>query len=374
MLPLEGVRVLEAAQQFAGPHAGCLLSLLGAEVLKVEPPEGDQIRGYGIGFRSQNAGKRSMVLDLKEEAAQAAFRELLTEADILLENFRPGKLEEMGLGHKALRRLNPTLVQVSISGFGSKGPWAGEPGFDGMVQALVGMMDAYTPEGSTSEFSLPQYMPVAADIATGLIAVIGTLAGLAAVRKTGVGCHIETSLFESAINLMLVAIGEERKTGPFVEGEQRPPPMGGKPAVTQSFALAGSDGGRMVMMLAVSQRVWKNLVATPGFEALDADERFVTYPDRVANYYLLAGELQQRFATKTRQEWLDEISGVPLSPYNSPAEVAFHEQIEALELFHFEPEHGEWLWRGPWFVDGIRPQRNDKTPELGSADGWLKKE
>ncbi|MBC6427707.1 MAG: CoA transferase [Cellvibrionales bacterium] len=389
MLPLAGVRILEAAQVFAGPHGGSLLSLLGAEVLKIEPPSGDQVRGYAVGFRAQNAGKRSLVLDLKSTEGQVRFRELIKDADILLENFRPGNMDKLGLSHPALRQINPALVQVSISGFGSKGPWAQQPGFDGMMQALVGMLDSYAPEGSNpansnpessdpespnpAEFKLPQYMPVAADTATGLVAAIGALAGLANARKTGVGCHIETSLFESALDLMLVAVSEERNNGPLTAANADQPraPIGTKPAFSLVFPLTGADGGRMVMMLATSQALWQKLTEIPDFAALSNDARFATYGERVANYPALTQELQQRFATKPRQVWLDSLAGFPISPYNSPAEVAFHEQIEALDLFHFEPEHREWLWRGPWTVNGIRPARRDQTPQLGSATGWL---
>ncbi|MDP3245405.1 MAG: CoA transferase, partial [Polaromonas sp.] len=195
-LPLEGVRVLDISQVMAGPYACMLLADMGADVIKIEPPgAGDQTRGAmgfkmkgpdSLGFLNMNRNKRSVALNLKSEAGKALLLKLAKDADILLENYRPGAMRKLGLGYEVLKEVNPKLVYTSISGFGQTGPWADRPGFDLMAQAMSGVMSVTGyPGGPPVKAGVP-----VADIGCALFAVYATLSAYIGAKTSGQGQHV----------------------------------------------------------------------------------------------------------------------------------------------------------------------------------------
>ncbi|MGA8784771.1 MAG: CoA transferase, partial [Polaromonas sp.] len=203
-LPLAGVRVLDISQVMAGPYACMLLADLGADVIKIEPPgSGDQTRGAmgfkmkgpdSMGFLNMNRNKRSVALNLKSDAGRELLLRMAKDADILIENYRPGAMKRLGLGYDVLKEINPRLVYTSISGFGQTGPWADRPGFDLMAQAMSGVMSVTGyPDGPPVKAGVP-----VADIGCALFAVYGTLAAYIGAKATGQGQYIDASLFDSA--------------------------------------------------------------------------------------------------------------------------------------------------------------------------------
>ncbi|MDB5947195.1 MAG: formyl-coenzyme transferase (Formyl-CoA transferase)-like protein, partial [Ramlibacter sp.] len=204
-LPLAGVKVLDICQVMAGPFACMLLADLGADVIKIEPPGGgDQTRGSmgfkmkgddSLGFLNLNRNKRSVTLNLKTEGGRAVLLRLAREADILIENYRPGAMRRLGLGYDVLKEVNPRLIYTSISGFGQTGPWADRPGFDLMAQAMSGVMSVTCyPGGPPVKAGVP-----VADIGCALFAVYATLSAYIGAKNTGEGQHVVAALFDSAM-------------------------------------------------------------------------------------------------------------------------------------------------------------------------------
>ena len=203
-LPLLGIKVVEIGQNIAGPYASEILAMLGADVIKIERPDGgDDARGWGppffkgtsTTFQAMNRGKRSVALDLKDSDAVAWLKCYLADADVLVQNLRPGVLEELGLGAEPLRALNPRLIYCSLWAFGHKGPMRLNPGYEPMIQAFAGMFSVNGAEdGPTARVGMQVL-----DLGTGIWAALGCLAALFQRHSTGVGCVVDTSLFETAM-------------------------------------------------------------------------------------------------------------------------------------------------------------------------------
>jgi formyl-CoA transferase len=343
-LPLEGVRVLDISQVMAGPYACMLLGDLGADVIKIEPPKtGDQTRGAmgfklkgadSLGFLNMNRNKRSIALDLKTEAGKSVLLRLAKDADILVENYRPGALRRMGLGWDDLRAVNPKLVYTSISGFGQTGPWADRPGFDLMAQAMSGVMSV---TGYAGGPPVKAGVPVA-DIGCALFAVYATLAAYTGAQRTGQGQHVDASLFDSALAFSVWDVCDWWGTG------KPPQPLGTANKMTAPYqAMACADGH--FVMGANSQKLWEQLCRLLGREELLADPRFSTIALRLQHRAELQEELERTFRTQGKDHWVALLldNGLPAGPILSYPEAfgSDHAQARGMRMEIDHPVEGK---------------------------------
>jgi crotonobetainyl-CoA:carnitine CoA-transferase CaiB-like acyl-CoA transferase len=359
--PLDGIRVVDVTASLAGPSCTQLLSALGADVVKVEPPEGDHARawgppfvdGSGVLFFAANAGKRSLVVDLEQDL-DVVLR-LVDEADVFVQSLRPGLAERRGLGAEALRARNPRLVYCTIGAYGHPGPLADRPGYDPLMQAASGLMSV------TGEADGP---PVRAgvsliDFATGQWAAIGILAALLEREQTGAGRTIDTSLYESALVLLSSQLAGYAATG------ESPARHGSAfPLIAPYQVFPTSDGA--LMIVAGSDGLYERMRRVLG---LPDDERFHTNPDRVRNRSELAELIAGVLLTRTSAEWESELTaaGVPVSPLRDVGEAFEHEQTRALGILQ---QMGEGTTVSPPLsVDGERIRHRIPPPRLGDYEG-----
>ena len=327
-LPLQGVRVLDISQVMAGPYACMLLADLGADVIKIEPPgSGDQTRGSmgfkmkgadSMGFLNMNRNKRSVALNLKSEGGRAVLLRLVKDADILIENYRPGAMKRLGLGYDDVKDINPRLVYTSISGFGQTGPWSDRPGFDLMAQAMSGVMSVTGyPGGPPVKAGVP-----VADIGCALFAVYATLAAYIGAKSSGQGQYIDAALFDSALAFSVWDICDYWGTG------KPPQPLGTSNKMTAPYqAMASSDG--YFVMGANNQKLWEKLCTLMSRRELLVDPRFSTISLRLANRAALEEELERTFRQHPKDYWVDTLlaAGIPAGPILTYPEA-------------FEGEHG----------------------------------
>lgn len=334
---LDGLRVLDLSRVLAGPYATQLLADLGAEVWKLEPPRGDDTRGWGPPFAtdpqgravesayflSTNRGKRSLAIDLKDPRGAGLVRELAAHADVLIENFKTGDLARYGLDPQALRALHPRLVTCSITGFGATGPRAREPGYDVALQALTGVI-AMTGEPGGA----PVKLGVAwIDVLTGLHAVVGVLAALHERDRTGVGAHLDMALWDVTLASLVNQAQATLLTG-------RPPERLGSahPTIVPYQAFDASDAPFVVAC--GNDRQFARLAEVVGLAALASDERFANNADRVEAREALVPLLAERFATRPRAHWIETLVavGVPATPVATLLEALHDPQTEARGL------------------------------------------
>ncbi|MDP3797641.1 MAG: CoA transferase [Polaromonas sp.] len=329
-LPLAGVRVLDISQVMAGPYACMLLADLGADVIKVEPPgAGDQTRGAmgfkmkgadSLGFLNMNRNKRSVTLNLKSRAGREVLSRMVKDADILLENYRPGAMKRLGLGYEVLKEINPRLVYTSISGFGQTGPWADRPGFDLMAQAMSGVMSV---TGYPNSPPVKAGVPVA-DIGCALFAVYATLSAYIGAKASGEGQHVDASLFDSALAFSVWDICDYWGTG------KPPEPLGTSNKMTAPYqAMACSDG--YFVMGANNQKLWQQLCALLERQELLRDPRFTTISLRLANRPALETELERTFRQHPKDYWVQTLldAGIPAGPILSYPEAFGSEHARA---------------------------------------------
>jgi formyl-CoA transferase len=338
-LPLTGVRVLDISQVMAGPYACMLLGDLGADVIKIEPPgTGDQTRGSmgfkmkgpdSLGFLNMNRNKRSVTLDLKTEAGKQVLLRMVKDADILIENYRPGALRRMGLGYDDLKAINPRLIYTSISGFGQSGPWADRPGFDLMAQAMSGVMSV---TGYPDSPPVKAGVPVA-DIGCALFAIYATLAAYIGAKNTGQGQYVDAALFDSAMAFSVWDICDYWGTG------KPPEPLGTANKMTAPYqAMACSDGH--FVMGANNQKLWVQLCTLMQRTELLEDPRFSTIALRLANRQALQDELEKTFITQTKNYWVETLlaNGLPAGPILSYPE-AFGSEHAKVRGMRMEIDH-----------------------------------
>lgn len=325
--PLTGLKVVELARILAGPWAGQLLADLGAEVVKVERPgTGDDTRGWGPPFASDgsaayfhgcNRGKSSVAIDLASADGQARVRELARDADVLIENFKPGGLARYGLDFAGLSAVNPRLVYCSITGFGQDGPYAGRAGYDFMIQAMGGIMDL-----TGASDGEPQKIGVAfADIFTGVYATVAILAALRGRDATGTGCHIDMALLDVQVSVLA------NQAMNYLIGGEVPRRLGNfhpNIAPYQSFAVA--DGH--VVVAVGNDAQFARLCALLG---LPAEARFATNADRVRGREALNALLAPAIAARRRDELLAALAaaGIAAGPINDLAQVFADPQVVA---------------------------------------------
>ena len=316
MQPLTGIRVLDLSRVLAGPYCTMVLGDLGAEVIKVEPPEGDETRGWGPPFAGGesayylcvNRNKRGMVVNLKTEAGKNILRELAMQSDVLVENFRPGTLEKFGLDFKTLHELNPKLIYCSITGFGQTGSLRDKPGYDFMIQALGGLMSITgEPEGE------PMKAGVAiTDLFAGQNAIIAILAALQARATTGRGQHLDISLFDSQLGWLANVASNYLISGnlPKRHGNAHP-------NIVPYQSFKASDGWFAIAV--GNDRQFVRLCDVLGKPEIAMDERFSTNSERVQNRDELIPLLKSIFITRSASEWLSvlEQAEIPCGPINN---------------------------------------------------------
>ena len=372
MLPLEGIKVVEIAQNLAGPYAGAILAALGADVVKVERPDGgDDARGWGPpfwrgtspAFLTMNRDKRSITLDLKDPAEVAWLTTYLDDADVLVENLRPGVLEALGLGPDALLARHPRLVYCALSAFGRTGPLSLRPGYEPMVQAFAGLMTVNGDEGGPPTRIGTSIL----DYGTGMWAALGTLAALVRRQQTGRGGVVDASLFETALAWLTGHHASYRITG-----ELPVPHRSGSRRLVVFQAFEAKDGP--VIVAAANDRLFAKLALALGRPEWAEDPRFTTNAARVANRAALIPEIEAIMKTRTKAEWLERLerAGVPCAPIQNLAEALAEPQTAATGMLQAVPDLGLELLGLPLSFDGERPPIRRRAPHLGEHDGEIR--
>lgn len=364
--PLKGIRVLELGAYISGPYAGGLLASLGADVVKVEAPSGDAFR-RGVGVESHyfvqyNAGKRSLAVNLKDPRGVELIKSMLPQFDVFIENSRPGKTAQLGLGPDVCQAINPRLVYSSASGFGDGGEWRDRAAYDSIGQSMGGFYSVMSEEGK------PQLSGTCVgDLITAIAAVMGILAGLVGrgLDPEGRGTLTQTSLMEAMSSLTIDAMSQYNETGKAPMRQSRHPQA-------QNFCVMCKGGDAVTLHLSSSQKFWHALTRAIGRPELAEDARFKGYYDRMANYFDLKPIVEEAFLARTRDEWQDILiaEDVPFAPVLTMEELAHHPQTEWLELL--EPERdGMLLVRPPMRFQGKRPERAFDAPEVGQHSAEL---
>ena len=324
---LKGIRVIEQGTFITGPCAGMMLADLGADVIKVESPEGDPYRNYqgnhySPHFQAYNRNKRSISLDLKETAERGLFDSLVREADVFIQNFRPGTAARLGAGSDRLTGINPRLIYTSISGFGSSGPYAERPSYDSVAQALSGFLSVVV------DSSRPRFLgPALADAITGIYAAYGVLGALVQRGRTGQGALVEVSMLEAMAHFAIE---------PFAAffSLSATPTSSDRPRLAQAYILRTADERLIAIHLSSLDKFWDGLVAALEAPELKSDERFRVRQARIDNYESLNAELDQRFSRRDLAYWIERLgrNDVPYAPINTIDEVVRDPQVEHLGL------------------------------------------
>ena len=329
--PLDGIKVLDLTRVLAGPYATMLLGDLGAEVIKIEQPgTGDESRNFGpfkngfsLYFMSVNRGKQSVTLNLKTEQGQTIFKQLLEQTDVLVENFRPGTMEKLGLDYDTLKVEHPSLIYAACSGFGQTGPYAQQGAYDMIIQGMGGIISI------TGE---PDGPPVRvgtsiSDITAALFTTIGVLSALHHRNQTGKGQFVDVAMLDS-----LVAVLENAVVRYFATGEA-PKPLGARhPAITPFEAFASADGH--VIIALGNDTLWAKFCEHVERQELISDERFQTNADRTENHSELFPILSEIMSQRKTDDWIDSLGviGVPCGPINTMDKVVSHPQVQAREM------------------------------------------
>lgn len=360
--PLAGIKVLDVSAYISGPYAASILAALGADVVKIEPPEGEAFRiGRGVGspfFAQYNAGKKSVVINLKAPEGVRLMKAMIASFDVLIENMRPGKMDALGLGADACRALNPGLVYTSVSGFGSGGPWRDRPAYDSIGQALGGFYTVMNDEGHTRLTGT-----CVADLITAINVAVGVLASLVGRERSPdrTGTHIETSVFEAFSTLTIDAMTQALETQKNPVRETRHPQA-------QNFCLRTASDDFIVMHLSSSQKFFRGLMRAVEREEIADDPLFRTYADRVRpeRFTMIKALLEAEFIKQPRAEWERRLvaEDVPFAPALTMLEIAQHPQMEWLGMIGAETQ-GHTLIDSPWRFDGERPRRTPHVPEIG---------
>jgi formyl-CoA transferase len=328
--PLAGVRVIELSRYIAAPVAGKALGEMGADVIKVEDPDrGDPMRYWQSGdrrhspqFAAYNRTKRSLALDLKTEAGKEVLLRLVDRADVLIENFRPGVMNRLGLGWEVLSDRNPRLVYCAITGFGASGPYADRPAYDTVISAMSGLYSQII------DLAAPQPVgPAFSDLLAGTFAAQGVLAALYARESSGTGQYVDASMLRSVIGF-LVEPGSN-----FLDmGEATRPNTRQRRA--QAYGLVASDGLPFVIHLSVPEKFWIAATDTLGRPDLRADPRFADRDGRHDHYPELDAEFKRAALARTRDEWfgLFTAADIPHAPINDFATLFEDEQVQHLDI------------------------------------------
>ena len=337
-LPLAGVKVMDLTQIMAGPYCTMMLADMGADVLKVEKPNGGDdtrrmgppfIEGESAAFLGINRNKRSIVIDLRSDDGREIARRMARASDVLVQNFRPGALERMGLGYEQVREINPAIVYCTISGFGATGPYARRGGFDLVAQGMSGLMSVTGhPGGPPTKVGVP-----VTDLNAGSFAAIGILTAYINRLRTGRGQHVDTSLLEGGVAYTFWESAIYFATG------QSPTPKGSAHQLNAPYQAFSTTDGH-INIGAANQATWERLCAAIGRDELLTDTRFAEPRLRMDNLGALVATLQDTFAQRTSDEWLSALdaAGVPAGPIYDIEAVYADPQVQAREM-RVETDH-----------------------------------
>jgi crotonobetainyl-CoA:carnitine CoA-transferase CaiB-like acyl-CoA transferase len=371
---LSGIRLLDLTNVLAGPYCAYQFALLGADVIKVEAPGGGDLArqlgadpelnraGMGASFLAQNAGKRSVVLDLKDPGDRERFLALVDTADALVENFRPGVMDRLGLGAESLRARNPRLVYCAISGFGQTGPLRGNPAYDQIIQGLSGVMSITgTPEAAPLRAGYP-----VADTLGGMVGAFAIAAALVRARATGAGATLDVSMLDS----MLSALGWPVSNWLTAGVEPRP---AGNENLTAAPSGTFRTGDGLLNIAANKQEQFEALARLIGRPDLAHDPRFAGREARKANRAALSAEIEAALAADSAAAWETRLNaaGVPAGRVLTIPEVLAEPQVTGRALLHrFETVPGTdrplTVLRGGFLVDGEAPAPAAPPPRLGA--------
>ena len=368
--PLNNITVLEMGTFITGPAAGMLLADLGATVIKIEQPKvGDPFRAfrgalYSPHFQTYNRNKKSITLDTRLPEDLAVFDALLADADVFIQNFRPGVADKIGVSPSRLQGLNPRLIYASISGFGNEGPDRDRPAFDTVAQAVSGFLRLLV-----NPVHRRVVGPALADSLTGFYAAYGVLAALYERERTGKGRLVETSMFESMAHFNLDDFthyfSDNQIMGPY-----------SRPNVSQSYVFECADGAWIALHMSSPPKFWENLATAVGQPDMLSLPMFESREARIANYENVIGFLAPIFKTRDCQTWCDMLREleVPHAPVNTSQEAIESEQAKALQLCVEDPNgpHGVFRTiRSPVTFDGERALEVTAPPVLGAHDEEL---
>jgi crotonobetainyl-CoA:carnitine CoA-transferase CaiB-like acyl-CoA transferase len=373
---LQGVRVLEQGTFITGPAAAMLLADLGADVIKVEQPTGDPFRAFRGGsysphYQTYNRNKNSVTLDTREPGDRATFEKLVSEADVYIQNFRPGVAEKLGAGEARLRELNPSLIYCAISGFGPDGPAAARPAYDTVAQAASGFLKLLINPANPRVVG-----PALADAITGFYAAYAILGALyEREKKQNLGPHakgrrVEVSMLEAMTHFNLDAF-----THLFAEGEVMGPYS--RPSVSQSYVLPCAGGEWIALHMSSPPKFWEGLAKAIEKPDLFDDPRFATREARITHQGELIDLLSALFVQRSRSHWCSRLQAldVPHAPVYSTDEVPQDPQAQHLQLF-VDTEHpagGRWKTvRSPVSFDGERELVVTAPPLLGNHNTVLR--
>ncbi|GAB1455666.1 CaiB/BaiF CoA-transferase family protein [Spirochaetota bacterium] len=330
--PLEGIKVLDLTRVLAGPFCTMILSDLGAEIIKVEVPgTGDDSRSFGpfkngqsLYFVNVNRGKQSVAINLKTAEGKKLLVNLAKECDVIVENFRPGTMEKLGLGWETLKKANPKLIYAAVSGFGHSGPDSERPAYDILVQAMGGVMSITGwPDTPPTRVGLSM-----GDITAAVYCAVGVNAALYQRATTGLGQKIDVSMLDCQLSILENALVRYQVDG------KAPAPLGTRhPTITPFQAFRASD--KWFVVAVGNDALWKKFCKAMNRDDLLADVRFTTNGDRTKHYEELMPELERMFRGKKRQEWLAvlEEAGVPGAPVNAVDDVMKDRQLAARNMF-----------------------------------------
>jgi crotonobetainyl-CoA:carnitine CoA-transferase CaiB-like acyl-CoA transferase len=364
--PLAGLVVIELGHSVAAPFAGQILGDLGAEVIKIEKPEGDDARKWGppfvdgasASFQALNRNKRSVVSKLRDpEAREALLRLIIERADVVLQNLRPGQVEELGLDATTLRGLKPSLVYCNMGAFGARGPLSERPGYDPLMQAFGGVMSVVGTEGQPSVRVGPSMI----DMGTGMWAVIGILSALMQRKDSGIGSVIDLSLYETATSWMSLHAAQ------FLASGNIPKKTGsGQVGIVPYRAYRTADGEMVVA--AGNDKAFKGFCRALGHPEWAEDARFRTNPDRVGHADTLYGMIEPEMLRLGNAEWQKRIDaeGVPCAPVQNAKQMLEHEQTRALGMLQDVPGSSIPIIGLPLSINGRRPQPRSASPALGA--------
>ncbi|MCS7094926.1 MAG: CoA transferase [Thaumarchaeota archaeon] len=366
VLPLDGVKVLDLSHVMAGPFCTMILADLGADVVKVEPPDGDDLRKFSpivndesTYFISVNRNKKSVVVDLKKPSGQEIVRRLARRSDVVVENFRPGVAKRLGVSYDDLSCMNPSMIYCSISGFGQTGRYSQKPGYDLIALAMSGMMDLTgEPEGEPVKFAVP-----IADVTAGMFAAISILAALLERSKSGKGTYIDISMLDVQLYLLT------HQASAFLLAGEEPKRMGSShPSIVPYQAFKALDG--YIVVTVANDAQWRRFCKGLGVPELSHDERFCTNSDRVRNRAELVEYLGALFAKRTVSEWVSELekADVPVAHVRSVKEALTDPYVLEREMIEKTPHpklREVSLLAFPAIISGTRLKVRSPPPTLG---------
>jgi crotonobetainyl-CoA:carnitine CoA-transferase CaiB-like acyl-CoA transferase len=358
--PLAGIRVLEFGGYISAPYATSLLTSLGAEVIKIERPGTGEDFRRGVNNKSPyfiqyNGGKSSLAVNLKTKEGIDLVHKLIPSVDVIVENLRPGKMDALGLGKKDAEKLNPRIIYTSVTGFGNGGPMEQRPAYDMIGQSFGGIVSVLS-EAGTKQLT----GTCLADLITGISTAAGILAALVGRTNNPGAQHVETSIAEATSALTIDAV-----TQLFEHPDTEPSRQTRHPQAL-TFCPKSSDGDNITIHISSSQKFYEAFMDALGLHEIAQEERFVTYPARVKNYFELVPFIENKFAQQTSAHWEETLIAldVPFSRVNTISDLQTDEQFKWLGIY--EPARdGVSQVRPPWRFDGERPKREAQAPLVG---------